>query len=83
MACDINLSASPTKQLIFSKLINKYHRSFYETFDNYIIIGDLNLEPSDTTLKHFLGSNGLHNLIKGHTCFKGKGSLIDRQKVFL
>ena len=42
-----------------------------------IIIGDFNLEPSDTTLKHFLDSNGLHNLIKGHTCFKGKGSLID------
>ena len=50
---------------------------FTKLFDNYIIIGDFNLEPSDTTLKHFLDSNGLHNLIKGHTCFKGKGSLID------
>ena len=40
-------------------------------------MGDFNLEPSDTTLKHFLDSNGLYNLIKGHTCFKGKGSLID------
>ena len=46
-------------------------------FDNYIIIGDFNLEPSNTTLKHFPDSNGLYNLIKGHTCFKGKGSLID------
>ena len=50
---------------------------FTKLFDNYIIIGDFNLEPSDTTLKHFLDSNGLYNLIKGHTCFKGKGSLID------
>ena len=50
---------------------------FTNFFDNCIIIGDFNLEPSDTTLKHFLDSNGLHNLIKGHTCFKGKGSLID------
>ena len=46
-------------------------------FYNYIIICDFNLEPSDTTLKHFLGSNGLHILIKRHSSFKGKGSLID------
>ena len=49
---------------------------FTKLFDNYII-GDFNLEPSNTTLKHFMDSNGLYNLIKGHTCFKGKGSLID------
>ena len=61
----------------FSKLINKYHRSFTKLFDNYIIIGDFNLETSDTALKHFLDSNGLHNLINGHTSFKGKGPLID------
>ena len=46
-------------------------------FDNYIITGYFNLDPSNTTLKHFVDSNGLNNLIKGHACFKGKGSLID------
>ena len=50
---------------------------FMKLFDNYIIIGDFNLEPSNTTLKHFLDSNGLYNLIKGDICFKGKGPLID------
>ena len=50
---------------------------FTKLFDNYIIIGDFNLEPSNTTVKHFLDSNRLHNLIKRHTCFKGKGSLIN------
>ena len=51
---------------------------FTKLFDNYIIIGDFNLfKLSNTTLKHFLDSNVLYNLIKGHTCFKGKGSLID------
>ena len=45
--------------------------------DNFIIIGDFNLESSNTILKNILDSNGLYNLIKGHTCFKGKGSLID------
>ena len=50
---------------------------FTEIFDIYIIIVDFNLEPSSTTLNPFVESNGLYDLIKGYTCFKGKGSLID------
>ena len=50
---------------------------FTKLFDNYIAIGDFNLEPNDITLKHFLDSNGLYNLLKGHGCFKGKISLLD------
>ena len=45
-------------------------------FDNYIIICDFNLKPSNTALKNFLDSNELYNLIKEHL-IKGKGSLID------
>ena len=50
---------------------------FTKLFENYIIIGDFILEPSTTTLNHVLDSNELYKLIKGHTCFKGKGFLID------
>ena len=50
---------------------------FTEIFDIYTIIVDFNLEPSSTILNHFVESNGLHDLIKGYTCFKGKDSLID------
>ena len=50
---------------------------FTNRFDNYIIIVDFNLEPSIAPLKHFLDSNELYNLIKGHVYFKSKGSLID------
>ena len=51
---------------------------FTKVFDNYIIIVAFNLfKLSNTTLKHFLHSNELYNLIKIHTCFKGKGSLIN------
>ena len=49
---------------------------FWKLFDNYIIIGDFNLEPSNTALKTFLDINGFYNLIKEHL-IKGKGSLID------
>ena len=50
---------------------------FADTYDNYLIMGDFNTEPSDPSLKAFLNSNNLYNLIKSNTCFKGKGSCID------
>ena len=40
-------------------------------------MGDFNIERSDPSLKEFLSSNNLHNLIKSNTCFKGKCSCID------
>ena len=65
-----------TKQWLLNSL-TKIIDPFTKHFNNYIIIGNFNLEPSNTTLKHFLDSNELYNFIKGNTCFKGKGSLID------
>ena len=50
---------------------------FADTYDNYLIIGDFNMKPSYPSLKAFLNSNNLYNLIKSNTCFKGKGSCID------
>ena len=48
-----------------------------DTYDNYLIMGDFSMKPSDPSLKAFLHSNNLYNLIKSNTCFKGKGSCID------
>ena len=50
---------------------------FSLSYDNHVIIGDFNLEPSTGLLKHFMNSNALCNLIKVDTCFKGKGTRID------
>ena len=50
---------------------------FTNTYDNYLIMGDFNMEPSDPFLKAFLNSNNLYNLIKSNTCFKDKGSCSD------
>ena len=47
------------------------------SYDNHVIIGDFNLEPSAGLLKNFMKSNALYNLIKVDTCFKGKGTCID------
>ena len=37
---------------------------FADTYDNYLIMGDFNTEPSGPSLKAFLNSNNLYNLIK-------------------
>ena len=50
---------------------------FAKTYDNYLIMGDFNLEPHDKRLRYFLNSNNLVNLVKTNTCFKGSGSCID------
>ena len=50
---------------------------FANTYENYLIAGNFNIEQSDPSLKTFLNSNNLYNLIKSNTCFKGKGSCID------
>ena len=40
-------------------------------------MGDFNIEQSDPSLKAFLSSNHLHNLMKSNTCFMGKSACID------
>ena len=50
---------------------------FTKTYENYLIMGDFNIERSDRSLKTFLNSNNLYILIKRNTCFKGKGSCIN------
>ena len=74
---EITIYQPPSQNSEFFLFPNKIKDHFTKFFDNYIAIGDFNFEPNDTTLKHFLDSNGLYNLLKGQSCFKGKTSLID------
>ena len=50
---------------------------FANTYDNHLILGGFNLEPTDSDLMGFLDSNSLTNLIKTNTCFKSRDSCID------
>ena len=61
----------------FLNSLTKIIDYFANTYDNYLIMSDFNLEPSDSALMGFLNSNNLTNLIKTNTCFKGKSSCID------
>ena len=50
---------------------------FANTYDNQFILGDFNLELTDSALMGFLDGSRLTNLIKTNTYFKGKGSCMD------
>ena len=55
----------------FLNSLTKIINYFANTYDNHLILGDYNLEPTDSALMGFLDSNSLTNLIKTNTCFKG------------
>ena len=39
-------------------------------YDNILIMGDLNMEPSNTHFQHFCSSHGLESIVNQPTCFK-------------
>ena len=61
----------------FLNSLTKIIDYFASTYDNHLILGDFNLEPTDSALMGFFDSNSLTNLIKTNACFKGKGYCID------
>ena len=51
---------------------------FYSgVYDNHILLGDFNMDPSYMKLLAFMEHYIYYNLIKKTTCFKGNGSCID------
>ena len=61
----------------FLNSVNKIIDNFANTYDNHLILGYFNLEPTDSALMGFLESNSLTNLIKTNICFKIECSCID------
>ena len=49
---------------------------FADTYDNYLIMGDFNMEPRDPSLKAFLNSNNLYNLIKSTYALRAKALVL-------
>ena len=61
----------------FLNELDKMINYFSVSYDNHIIAGDINLEPSTGLLKLFMNNNALYSLIKVNTSFEGKGTCID------
>ena len=74
----ISIYRPPSQDSVFFlNSLTKIIDVFADKYDNYLILGDFNLESGNTILTNFLDSNNLRNLIKTNTCFKGKRSSID------
>ena len=56
-----------------SNIIDYYSNAY----DNHLVIGEFNLEPSQMYLETFMETHNYFNLIKNNTCFKVPGSCID------
>ena len=56
MACDIKISASLPDSKYFLNSLTTILYHFTKTYDNYLIMGDFNLEPHDERLGYFLKS---------------------------
>ena len=45
---------------------------YIRKYEHFVIIGDMNLEPSEPIMKEFIENNCLYNLINKPTCFKSQ-----------
>ena len=74
-------SYNPHKNLIPNHLniFGKMLDTQMKIYDNFLIVGDLNSEMTESAMKSFCVTYHLHNLIKDPTCFKNpdKPSCID------
>ena len=72
---------NPNKNLISNHLkeIGKHLGNYSSKYDNFILLGDLNSEPTESAVRDFCQIYGCQNLIKDNTCFKNpeKPSCID------
>ena len=72
---------NPNKNLISNHLkeIGKNLDNYSSKYDNFILLGDLNSEPTESAVKDFCEIYSCKNLIKDKTCFKNplKSSCID------
>ena len=50
-------------------------------YDNHIVIGDFNSEPSQIYLETFMETYNYFNLVKNNICFKGPGSCISNRQL--
>ena len=72
---------NPNKNLISNHLkeIGKNLDNYSSKYDNFILLGDLNSEPTESAVRDFCQSYDCKNLLKDNTCFNNpeKPSYID------
>ena len=69
----------------FVSVLSNLLDSYSNEYDNKVVLGDFNLEPSSPSMLSFMNSQNFVNFIKNKTCFKGAGFIfgINKQKILL
>ena len=72
----IGFSYNPNKTFISAHLkeIGKNLDIYSSKYDNFILLGDLNSEPKEQSVKDFCQVYICKNIIKGNTCFKNSAN---------
>ena len=72
-----SLHIQSTQKLNFKHLkeIGKNLDNYSSKYDNFILLGDLNSEPTESAVRDFCQIYGCKNLIKDNTCFKNPEKL--------
>ena len=66
------------KKVEFVDVLNYICDIYSDIYDNILLLGDFNMEPSDKEMSPLLESQNLHSMIKTPTCFKSpQGRCID------
>ena len=55
----------------FLDILGNLLEFYSQDYDNKVIFGDFNLEPSNPSIASFMNKQSLFNLVKSNTCFKG------------
>ena len=68
----LNASYNPNKTQISHHLesLNSLLEEYSKEHENYVFIGDFNVNTSDSSMEEFCSLNGLKNLINKPTCYK-------------
>ena len=61
----------------FLDLLSDLLDFYSQGYDNKVILGGFNLEPSNPSIVSFMNNQNLFNLVKRNTCFKEEDSCID------
>lgn len=67
MCCSYN---PPKSNISYLSIVLRTLDSYMSTYDNVLVIGDLNLEVSEMTMSEFCKTFHLQNLVKDLSCYK-------------
>ena len=70
MASYWHLSSSFTVRKSFFEELSRNLELYLANYENFLIVGDFNLDEKNSILKNFMHSFNLENIVKEPTCFK-------------